>query len=119
MANQEIVDTVVPAYHTADQARALNEAEPRHWPRYECVYGELLVSPSPDHWHQWVAQQVFLRLVSYVGVTRIAATPYMAPADISWGRTDVTVQPDVFVVPRAMARDGFHSNSWTDRKSVV
>ena len=34
-------------FHTADMVRALNEAEPQHWPRYETVHGELLVSPAP------------------------------------------------------------------------
>jgi hypothetical protein len=96
--------TSEPTYHTAEMVRALNAAEPLAWPRYECVYGELIVSPSLGNWHQWIAQQLFLRLHAYVEASRLAATPYMAPADISWGRSDVTVQPDVFVTPRDMAR---------------
>ena len=33
---------------TADEVRALGD-ETRAWPRYECVDGELLVTPGPSY----------------------------------------------------------------------
>jgi Uma2 family endonuclease len=71
--------------------------------RYELVYGELLVSPSPDVVHQLVLGRVLARLFTYAerhGVGRV----FLSPADLSWGRDDVIVQPDVFVVAPESAR---------------
>ena len=99
-------------YHTADMVRELNAAEPRHWPRYECVYGELLVSPAPRDWHQLVAQRVLIALTTYVERAHRDALVYMAPADVSFGRDDVVVQPDVFVVSRVEARAGLRGEGW-------
>ena len=100
-------------YYTADQVRALNEANPKHSPRYECVYGELLVSPAPRNMHQLVVSRLLVWLTNYVERVTLEARVYISPADISWGRDDVTVQPDVFVVPREMARASWRENSWT------
>jgi Uma2 family endonuclease len=99
-------------YYTADMVRALNEANPKHWPRYECVYGELLVSPAPRDWHQLVVQRLFYALTAYVERTYRDALVYISPADISFGRDDTTVQPDVFVVPRSEARAGLRGEGW-------
>jgi len=85
-------------FYTADMVRALNEDNPRWWPRYEVVEGELLVSPSPGEPHQWIAIELAVELHAYLRCFPIGAV-YTAPADISWGRRDTTVQPDVFVVP--------------------
>ncbi|HET7563753.1 MAG TPA: Uma2 family endonuclease [Gemmatimonadaceae bacterium] len=85
-------------FYTADMVRQLNEAEPRHWPRYETVHGELLVSPGPRMLHQ----EVVLRLARTIGDyldREPAGHIFMSPADVSWGLPDVLVQPDVFVVP--------------------
>jgi hypothetical protein len=38
-------------FHRAEMVRALID-ESRPAPRYETVYGELLVTPSPGLWHQ-------------------------------------------------------------------
>lgn len=98
-------------FHTADRVRALNAANPRWWPRYEAVYGELLVTPAPREIHQWMAGELFAELRAYLKRER-AGVAYMAPADISWGRRDTTVQPDVFVVPRADVRAARRAKSW-------
>ena len=105
---------LAPAYHTADMVRAL----PDDGNRYELVYGELLVSPSP----RWVHQRVVTRLMLGDSI-RSAATHdcgevVASPADISWG-ADTLVQPDVFVVtPREaggtrLVRRSAHSTSWS------
>jgi len=85
-------------FYTADMVRQLNEAEPRHWPRYETVHGELLVSPAPRPTHQDVVGNLYFALRLYLQ-REPAGHAYMAPADISWGLPDVLTQPDVFVVP--------------------
>ena len=99
-------------YYTADMVAELGD-ESRHWPRYECVYGELLVTPSPGSVHYWVAMRLLESLTGYGRRQAPHATPLHAPVDISWGRDDVLVQPDVFVIPRAMARLSWRANSWT------
>lgn len=112
MANPEPVTIETEAvYHTADMVRALNEADEGP-ARYECVYGELFVSPAPGELHQRIVTRLAARLVQYVAAAGIDAVVYVAPADISWGRDDVTVQPDVFVVPRAMAREASRTSDW-------
>ena len=85
-------------FYTADMVRALNEANPRRWPRYEVVEGELLVTPAPGEPHGWIAMELALELGLYLRRYPVGVV-YMSPADISWGRRDTTVQPDVFVVP--------------------
>jgi Uma2 family endonuclease len=89
-----------PVYWTADMVRAL----PEDGRRYECVYGELLVSPAPRLWHQEIVGRLHRLLSAYCereGVFHV----FHSPADISWS-DDTLVQPDVFVVPTAEARTG-------------
>jgi Uma2 family endonuclease len=82
-----------PIYYTADMVRAL----PDDGNRYEVVYGELLVTPSPRLWHQVLVQRLSLALGKYLEREPVGSL-LESPADISWGQ-DVLVQPDVFVVP--------------------
>lgn len=98
-------------FHTADMVRALNAANPTHWPRYEAVYGELLVTPAPREPHQWIAGELFVALHAYLKREPVGVA-YLAPADISWGRRDTTVQPDVFVVPKDHVRASRRAKSW-------
>jgi Uma2 family endonuclease len=90
-----------PVYHTADMVRALTD-EARHWPRYETVHGELLVTPAPRLWHQEIVRRLVTAL-SYYLEREPAGHVFMSPSDISWG-PDTLVQPDVFVVPIDQAR---------------
>lgn len=79
-------------YHTADMVRAM----PDDGNRYEVVWGELLVSPSPRWVHQRVLKGLVYAVDPYVmrhGLGELA----WSPADISWG-PDTLVQPDLFVV---------------------
>jgi Uma2 family endonuclease len=84
-------------YYTADMVRAL----PDDGMRYELVWGELLVSPSPRPRHQRVVGRLFHALTSYCTAIGFAEAMF-SPADISWS-DDTLVQPDVFVVPRQEA----------------
>jgi Uma2 family endonuclease len=87
-----------PIYYTADMVRQL----PDDGNRYEVVYGELLVTPSPRMWHQALVGRLVVALGAYLRTEPVGEV-LTAPADISWGR-DVLVQPDVFVVTRGEAR---------------
>jgi Uma2 family endonuclease len=70
--------------------------------RYEVVYGELLVTPAPAWIHQELVSRLHLLVHRY-----LERCPFghvvMSPADVRWGR-DTGVQPDLFVVPKAVAR---------------
>lgn len=90
-----------PQYWTAQMVREL----PDDGMRYECVYGELLVSSSPREIHQRVLGRLYLAVARYLETER-EGVAYFSPADISW-RKDTLVQPDLFVVPRAEAREGW------------
>jgi Uma2 family endonuclease len=83
-----------PIYYTADMVRAL----PDDGNRYEVVHGELLVTPAPRGVHQLLVTRLVTALANYLEREPVG-TALVAPADISWGREDVLVQPDVFVVP--------------------
>lgn len=65
--------------------------------RYECIDGELLVSPSPRELHQYVVGEFYVRLHSYLKANRVGSV-VMSPADIRLEPTSV-VQPDLFVAP--------------------
>lgn len=89
---------VAPVYYSADMVRAL----PDDGNRYETVHGELLVTPSPRLWHQWVLGRLYRVLNEYLdGVP--AGVLLMSPADISWSH-DTLVQPDLFVCDVEQAR---------------
>lgn len=99
------------AYYTTDMVRALNAAEPGPT-RYECVYGELLVSPGPSGLHQMIVSRLVVALSTYVAELSLPLVVLAAPADISWGRDDVTVQPDVFVIDRTSAAALAAGSAW-------
>lgn len=73
-------------------------AFPEDGNRYELVYGELLVTPSPRVRHQDVVLAIASSLRSFAKSHRVGHV-MISPADITWGRPDdVLVQPDVFVI---------------------
>jgi Uma2 family endonuclease len=82
-----------PAYFTAEMVRAM----PDDGNRYEVVYGELLVTPSPRPWHQVLVHRLSVAVELYLRAEPVGMV-LCSPADISWG-PDVLVQPDVFVLP--------------------
>ena len=90
-----------PLYHSAEMVRELID-ETRHWPRYETVHGELLVTPAPRLWHQEVVGRLYTALRDYLTRQPVGHV-FASPSDISWG-PDTLVQPDVFVVPIEQAR---------------
>jgi Uma2 family endonuclease len=85
-------------FYSGEMVRELNAREPRHWPRYETVHGELLVSPAPRLWHQVVVGRMLVALHQYLDREQIGLA-LSSPSDISWELQNVLVQPDVFVIP--------------------
>jgi len=98
-----------PTYWTADMVRAL----PEDGNRYEVVYGELLVTPSPRPWHEILFQRFIVSLDLYLRREPVGIV-LGSRADISWS-PDVLVQPDVFVVPIAQAR----TLDWTHYRDLL
>ena len=83
-----------PIYYTADMVRAL----PADGNKYETVYGELLVTPAPRPWHEILVNRLAFALTQCARRYPVGFV-FGGPGDITWGRTDVLVQPDVFVAP--------------------
>jgi Uma2 family endonuclease len=82
---------------TPDELRQFIETHPEPVPRYELVYGKLLVTPSPTSLHQRLVFEIAMRLHSYVkqhdlGEVRIS------PSDLR-PIPDSLLQPDLYVIP--------------------
>ncbi len=98
-----------PVYWTADMVRAL----PDDGKKYECVYGELLVSPSPRPWHEIVLMRLHLALATYL--EREPVGLLLGPlGDISWS-PDTLVQPDRYVV----TVDEMRSLDWSKIRTLL
>jgi Uma2 family endonuclease len=101
-----------PVYYSADMVRDLI-VEWRAWPRYETVYGELLVTPAPNVWHQRIIARLLSALHEYLRREPVGEV-FASPADISWG-PDSLVQPDVFVIHR----EEMAAKSWAGVKRLL
>ncbi len=85
------------AFWTRDMVLAL----PEDGNRYETVWGELLVTPSPRLRHQVVVKRLLVALELYLRRHPVGEV-LASPADISWG-PDILVQPDLFVIAKEQA----------------
>ena len=83
---------------TAADVRALMD-ERRHWPRYELLDGELLVTNAPSAAHQVAVSSMLVLLHAYCEREGIGLA-LVSPADIEMAPESI-MQPDVFVVPNA------------------
>jgi Uma2 family endonuclease len=90
---------------TAERVKAL----PADGNRYECVDGELLVTPAPRPRHQVALLALFRRLDAYLSEHRLGDT-LLSPADIEFD-PETLVQPDLFVLPTGEARS---LKTWKD-----
>jgi Uma2 family endonuclease len=82
---------------TAAEVRRLNADTPGHWPRYELIDGELLVTPAPRPRHQLAAAWLYDRVSPYVNEQRLGRALW-SPSDLELAPEEIT-QPDVFVIP--------------------
>lgn len=97
-------------YWTAAEVRAL----PDDGKRYECVDGELLVTPSPRLSHQRMLEELKAQLREFVKHSRCGEL-LASPADIELEPGSL-VQPDIFV---ALPRDGTRLRDWADVGSLL
>ncbi len=85
-------------------------AMPEGPPYYQLIDGELIMSPSPNRYHQEIAGNVFAMLRAHVRKNTLGFV-YFAPIDVYLSDVDV-VQPDVLFVSNAnrhlLADDGIH-----------
>lgn len=95
---------------TAADVRALMD-ESRHWPRYELLDGELLVTPAPNGPHQFAVTGLVRRLGEYCARERVGMA-LVSPADIVLA-PETIMQPDVFVVPEGLISSE-HEPRWAD-----
>jgi Uma2 family endonuclease len=102
---------------SADQVRALIEESPTHWPRYELLAGELIVTPAPGGIHQ-VAVAKFLALFAGFLTREPVGVALTSPADLQL-HPNTIAQPDIFVVPRVEPSETAHIFSWADISSLL
>jgi len=100
-----------PAYWTAAMVREL----PDDGNRYECIDGELLVTPSPRWRHQDVVGELYVRLREWLGKEPIGKVTF-SPADVEL-ESGTLVQPDLFVVPRD--GQGVLPREWHDIRALL
>ena len=84
------------------------QALPEDGNKYELVWGELLVSPSPRLLHQRVVDRLDHLLDTYCRAHQLGEV-FDVAADISWS-ADTLVQPDVFVISKRDAG----AREWSD-----
>lgn len=100
---------------TAADVRALMD-DTRHWPRYELLDGELIVTNAPTAAHQIAVGELLVRLSEYCKREDIGIA-LTSPADIELAPESI-MQPDVFVVPNdVMPND--EPLSWPHVRSLL
>jgi Uma2 family endonuclease len=102
-----------PKRWTAYDVRALMEASPSHWPRYETIDGDLIVSPAPRLAHQLALELLRDVLGPYIKANALGLL-LASPADIELEK-DALVQPDLFVVPASLGRP----KNWEDISALL
>jgi Uma2 family endonuclease len=96
-------------HFTAEAVRAL----PDDGKRYETIHGQLLVTPAPGGFHQWVLGRLYLALANYLASNGVEGILF-SPADVSFG-LDTLVQPDLFVADCGAFNRSF---AWDDIRTL-
>lgn len=102
---------------SAAQVRALIEDSPTHWPRYELMGGELIVTPAPGGIHQVAVAKILVLLAGYLTREPVGVA-LASPADLQL-HPDTIAQPDIFVAPRVRPAEPDHVFSWADIASLL
>lgn len=90
------------------------ERQPGHWPRYELIDGELLVTPAPRLQHERVVFALIEMLMPYVRREKLGRV-LGSPSDLRLREKTIT-QPDVYVVPREY---DVTARSWGDIRKLI
>ena len=98
-------------YWTAEMVRAI----PDDRNRYECIDGELLVTPAPRWRHQDVVGELYLQLRLWLAQSPLGKVT-ASPADVEIV-PGTLVQPDLFVVPRDEM--GALPHEWHDIRAIL
>lgn len=101
---------------TAAEVRELTDEE-RHWPRYELIDGELLVTPAPRPVHQIAVSMLLFEITTYVSAQRLGLT-LTSPSDLEL-EDDTVTQPDVFVIPRKYSHEGGPFREWRQVRGLL
>jgi Uma2 family endonuclease len=101
-------------WNVAD-VRAL-ASESRHWPRYELIGLELLVTPAPGSVHQIAVTELWSTLNAFLERQPLGIA-MLSPADLEL-RPGTIVQPDLFVVPAGTRMAG-KLLAWSDSKRLT
>lgn len=70
---------------------------PESMTKIELVDGEVVVSPSPDYWHQEMLTRIVTALRRWADRQKRTVTVAQAPLDVRFGRGRI-LQPDAFVL---------------------
>lgn len=84
--------------HTYDDFRSI----PEDGHRYELIFGEIVISPSPHTKHQHALGELFTRMKQFVHERQLGRV-YFAPVDVKLSPNNV-VQPDLLFVKRQRLR---------------
>lgn len=102
-AEQTMVMPAIARRWTREEVLRLIEQHPDPTPRYELVDGVLLVSPAPSLAHQRAVSCMHGLLFEYLRAEPDVGEVLTSPSDTE-PEPGVTVQPDVFVLPREEVR---------------
>ena len=102
---------------TTTQVRALMAASPGHWPRYELIAGELIVTPAPATVHQVAVSEIWSVLSPYVEREGLGIV-LVSPADLELLPGHIT-QPDIFIAPLGRPAPPDHHPSWADVTTLL
>jgi len=91
--------------------------ETRHWPRYELINGELIVTPSPGVPHQVAVAELAFIVKTYLN-ERDIGLPLTSPADLELVPDSIT-QPDIFVLDPDSVADTVENPTWADFKRLL
>jgi Uma2 family endonuclease len=105
---------LVERHWTPDEVRELMRNSESHWPRYELIDGELVVSPAPGVPHYRALMWLFHRLLAYAMREGIGEA-CLSPADLEL-RKETISQPDIFVAPAEQVR---RFRRWQDVTGVA
>ncbi len=95
-------ETGEPVYYSAEMVDALNSGDDREAPYYECVYGELFVTVDvPRPWHAALVDRLYDALRAYARREPAAGYVSAQPMRVTFGRSDVNVRPDLWVIHTA------------------
>lgn len=91
-----------PVYYSSAMVDALNSGDDREAPYYECVYGELFVTVDvPRPWHAAIVERLHRALIRYSDREPAAGYVSAQPMRVTFGRADVNVRPDLWVIRTA------------------